>query len=98
MKPATLDEFRTVTASDAKNQGYIALAGPYADNRLNIAESYKELVWLRKVCDDLKGKDCVFVKDSHEGTTVHRHNSELDIDPHTGVKLRHHKQTPSLPC
>ena len=91
MKTQTLDRFRTITQKQAQIEGYIALAGPYADRSLNAPQRSKELTWLDKTCNDLAGCDCVFVIDNLNGVHIFRHNSELDIDPETGTKMRHHK-------
>ena len=70
-----------MNAAAATQKGYVSITKPY-----RILEEH-ELKWFRNaIRDGRKAKICI-VEFPH-GIEIWRHESELDIDPCTGLKLK----------
>ena len=86
--------FPKLTSTQARQGGFVPLAGPYVIGDPSETMLIEGL-WLQNVRNDLMGCHCCQVETS-DGIEIWRHSSEMDIDPTTGVK--HAFKTPITPC
>jgi len=78
-------KYQVLTPEDATNNGYQSLTVAYKIESPNIELRNRErLLWQRQ-CETMQGTKSVVVQ-VENGVEMWRHNSEMDIDPDTGMK------------
>ena len=78
--------FELLSPADAKAKGYRSLTRPYRLAARDVNTRNLEHLYWNRVCEDLRLCNCVVVE-YPTGIEIWRHESELDIDPATGMKI-----------
>lgn len=80
--------YRTLAPKEAERQGYVSLTKPYHIAAIDPEVRQREQRFWVNVCNDFRNCNVVVVEFS-QGPEIWRHESELNIDPHTGIKLKY---------
>jgi len=78
-------KYQVLTPEDASAHGYQSLTVAYKIESNNIEERTRERWMWQNQCATMIGTNSVVVQ-VPKGVEMWRHSSEMDIDPHSGLK------------
>ena len=79
---------RTLSPTEATRQGYVSLTKPYHIAAMDTSVRDREQRFWRNLCKDFTNCNVVCVEFA-SGPELWRHETEINIDPHTGLKLKY---------